>query len=255
MNAKERIIVPLDVSTEKKALELVDSLRQHVGLFKIGLELLHSVGPSIVQKIISIGGSVFLDGKFMDIPNTVAGAAKAVTSLSVRMFNVHTLGGLEMMRSAVQATNEAATALQISRPLVLGVTILTSIDEESMREELKIPGSLEAQVVHLAALAERAGLDGIIASAREIGAIRRNVLRQMLFVTPGVRPTWAATQDQRRVTTPAEAILEGASYLVIGRPITRPPMHIGTPMDAARIISDEIAEALGKRSSNYVDRS
>ncbi len=247
MDAKKRIIVPLDVSTEKEALELVDSLREHVGMFKIGLELLHSVGHSIVQKIISIGGSIFLDGKFMDIPNTVAGAAKAVTRLSVRMFNVHTLGGLEMMRSAVQATNEVATALKISRPLVLGVTILTSIDEESMREQLKIPGSLEAQVIHLATLAERAGLDGIIASGREIGAIRRSVSRQMLVVTPGVRPKWAAAQDQRRVTTPVEAILEGASYLVIGRPITQPPRHIGSPVDAARIISDEIAEALGKK--------
>jgi orotidine-5'-phosphate decarboxylase len=247
MDAKERIIVALDVSTEKRALELVDCLQQYVGMFKIGLEFLNSNGPDIVRKIINIGGRVFLDGKFMDIPNTVAGAAKAVTRLSVGMFNVHTLGGLEMMRSAVQASNEEATASKISRPLVLGVTILTSIDEESMHEQLKIPGSLESQVIHLATLAEKAGLDGIIASAHEIKAIRRNISRRMLLVTPGIRPEWAAAQDQRRVTTPVEAILMGASYLVIGRPITQPPSHIGSSEAAAKIISDEIAEAMKRK--------
>ena len=244
--AKQRIIVALDVSSEKEALELVLSLREYVGLFKIGLELLTSEGVGIVQKVAELGGKVFYDGKFNDIPNTVAGASRGVTRLAVRMFNVHTMGGFEMMRLAFEAAKEEARKLHIERPLVLGVTILTSIDQATMNEQLQIPGDIESQVVHLTKLAEKAGLDGVIASPQEIVAIRSHASRQMLIVTPGVRPTWAAAQDQKRVMTPGEAIQNGASYVVIGRPITKPPAQIGTPVDAAKRIAEEIAVALAK---------
>jgi len=173
----------------------------------------------------------------------VAGASRAVTRLRVKMFNVHTTGGVEMMMAAFRATENEASRLGIARPKVLGVTVLTSIDQETMNQELRIPGSVEDQVVHLAKLADEAGLDGVIASPNEIEAIRNSVSREMLVVTPGVRPDWAAAQDQRRTMTPHEAILRGASYLVIGRPITAPPPEIGSPMDAAKRIVEEIAAA------------
>lgn len=247
-SAQQRIIIPLDVATEKEAIELVLQLRDYVGLFKIGLELINSVGINVVKKIAEVGGKVFYDGKFQDIPNTVAGASRGVTRLAVRMFNVHTMGGLEMMKAAVKASEEEASMLRIERPLILGVTMLTSIDQAIINQQLRIPGDIETQVVHLAKLAEQAGLDGVIASPHEIEAIRKNMSRPMLIVTPGVRPSWAIAQDQKRIMTPSEAILKGASYLVIGRPITKPPTEIGTPVDATKRIAEEISMAMGGKN-------
>ena len=245
--AKQRIIVALDVDTRDEAMKLVNNLRDHVGLFKVGLELLSSEGIGIVREIVGLGGSVFLDGKFKDIPNTVAGASRAVTRLGVNMFNVHTMGGLEMMKAAAKASHEEAARLGITRPLVLGVTILTSIDKVMLNQQLCIPGEVETQVVHLATLAEEAGLDGVIASPQEAEAILNRVSSHMIIVTPGVRPVWAATGDQKRVMTPSEAIARGAAYLVIGRPITKPPAEIGTSVNAAEKIAEEIATALERR--------
>ena len=245
--AKQRIIVALDVDTRDKALALVKNLRDHVGLFKVGLELLSSEGISIIREILSLGGSVFLDGKFKDIPNTVGGASRAVTRLGVNMFNVHTMGGLEMMKAAVKATQDEATRLGIMRPLVLGVTVLTSINKDMMNLQLCIPGEIETQVVHLAGLAEEAGLDGVIASPQEAEAITNKVSGRMIIVTPGVRPVWATSGDQKRVMTPGEAIIKGSTYLVVGRPITEPPDEIGTSVDAAEKIAEEIATALERR--------
>lgn len=242
--AKEQIIVALDVATATDALALVKQLSGHVGLFKVGLELITSEGIGVVRKITDCGVRVFLDGKFHDIPNTVEGASRATTRLGVKMFNLHAMGGVEMMRSAVKAAGEEAVRLNTERPLVLGVTILTSIDKDTMNEQLRVAGDVKDQVVHLARLADKAGLDGVIASPQEITAIRAAVGRKMLIVTPGVRPSWAAAQDQKRIMTPGEAISAGASYLVIGRPITKPPAEIGTAIDAAKLIADEIASAL-----------
>jgi len=241
LSPNQRIIVALDVATEKEAIELVRTLRDQVGFFKIGLELFTSIGTNIVRRITELGGKIFLDGKFNDIPNTIAGASRAATRLAVNMFNVHAMGGLEMMMAAVNACQEESTKLQIERPKVLGVTILTSIDKATMNKQLGILGDIETQVVHLAKLAENAGLDGVIASPQEIEAIRNNLSRPMLIITPGVRPHWAASQDQKRVMSPSEAISKGASYLVIGRPITQPPTEIGTPADAAKRIAEEIS--------------
>lgn len=242
----QRIIVALDVPTEREALELVRILKGHVGLFKIGLQLLTSEGVGIVQKIAAVGGKIFYDGKFNDIPNTVAGASRGVARLAVRMFNVHTMGGIEMMRVGLEAAKDEASKLGVERPLVLGVTILTSIDQVIMNQQLRILGDVGDQVVHLAKLAENAGLDGVIASPQEIIAIRKNISSEMLIITPGVRPIWAAAQDQKRVMTPGEAIKIGASFVVIGRPITKPPAEMGTPVDAAKRVSEEIAAALGQ---------
>ena len=242
--SKERIIVALDVAKEKEALVFVKTLKDYVGYFKVGLELFSSVGPSIIGKIRELGGKVFCDCKFKDIPNTVAGASRAITRYGVSMFNVHTLGGLQMMKSAKEASQQEARALGIEPPLVLGVTILTSIDQKMMNDELQIPGALNNQVVHLAKLASKAGLDGVIASAQELEVIREQTSKQLLIITPGIRPKWAAAQDQRRVTTPREAIKKGAFALVIGRPITKPPTEIGNSIDAAQRIAEEVERAL-----------
>ncbi len=247
--SRNKIILALDVDTEKEAISLVKQLRGHVGIFKIGLELLNSVGFNVVREVMRLGGQVFLDGKFNDIPNTVAAASRAVTRLGVSMFNLHTMGGLEMMTSAVKAVEEESFKLGTKRPLILGVTILTSIDQVTLNGQLRISGDVETQVTHLARLADQAGADGVIASPHEIEAIRKNTSSRMLIVTPGVRPSWAQVQDQKRVMTPNEAILKGATYLVIGRPITKPPPEIGTPVGAAELIVEEIANALEKRGN------
>jgi orotidine-5'-phosphate decarboxylase len=245
-DASRRIIVPLDVPTEEQALSLVAQLREYVGLFKIGLELITSVGLDIVRKVREIGGEVFYDGKFNDIPNTVAGAARAATKLGVQMFNVHATSGSAAMKAALEASKNEAQIMGIKKPIILGVTLLTSIDKLIMNKELQIKGAVVNQVVHLAKLIDEVGLDGVIASPQEIKDIRQKVSERLLIVTPGVRPTWAASQDQKRVMTPSEAIAQGASYLVIGRPITQPPREIGGPVEATKRIVEEIDAASRK---------
>jgi len=246
---KDRIIVALDVDTKKKALDLFDLLAPHVGFFKIGLELLNAVGIEIVKKI-SERGRVFLDGKFNDIPNTIRGACRAATRSGARMMNVHTMGGEEMMNAAAESVSQEAVTLGIERPVVLGVTILTSIDRKIMNEQLRIEGEVKEQVVHLARLATHAGLDGVIASPLEIEPIRDAIPREMLVVTPGVRPMWAEADDQKRIMEPGEAIRKGASMIVIGRPVTDPPREIGTPAAAAILVTKEIEAALKQGEPN-----
>lgn len=262
MQAKDRIIVALDVDSLAKALKLVEQLHPYVGCFKVGLELLTSEGPDrVVYEIKERGGKVFYDGKFMDIPNTVAGASRAVTKLGVEMFNVHCLGGSAMMQAAVKAAEETAEKTDAIMPLVLGVTILTSLDyndlvEMRLMEELNIVdpaelseiknGRMKRLVQNLAFLAQESGLAGVIASPQEIDAIRKYCGQDLLIVTPGVRPSWAVVGDQKRVMGPGEAVKAGADLLVIGRPITQPPSNIGLPAEAAQKIAEEIDEALGK---------
>jgi orotidine-5'-phosphate decarboxylase len=238
---KDKILVALDVSTLEQALYLVDLLKDAVGGFKVGLELCTSAGTQQAIEAVSRAGSkVFVDLKFKDIPNTVAGAAKAVTRPGVFMFNVHCDGGSAMMQAAV-ATARASSE---HPPLVIGVTLLTSIDEPTLQQELRIPEDAHNYVLHLARLAQSAGLDGVVCSAHEVAAIKAICGQQFLTVVPGVRPTWAVAGDQKRVMTPADAIRAGADYLVIGRPITHPPVAIGTPAIAAQRIMQEIADAL-----------
>ena len=249
--ARKRIIVALDVSTEKEALELVFSLREYVGMFKIGLELLNSVGLDVVRKIIGIGSEVFVDAKFLDIPNTVGGAARALTRLGIRMFNVHALGGLEMMNTTVESSMKEASSVGVNPPIVLAVTVLTSLDQDSLTHELRVSDSMDDYVVHLALLAEKAGVGGVICSPHEVKAISKKVSDKFLLVTPGVRPVWAAAkQDQKRVMTPREAINSGASHIVIGRPVTKPPAEIGSSVDAAKLVVAEVETALRESNAN-----
>ncbi|MCX6013229.1 MAG: orotidine-5'-phosphate decarboxylase [Chloroflexi bacterium] len=243
-NARQRIIVPLDVSSEKEALDLVATLRDYAGYFKVGLELLTSVGTNIIAKIHKLGGQVFYDGKFNDIPNTVGGASRAVTRLGVAMFTVHSLGGFNMMKQSVESTRAESQITGIKSPLVLAVTILTSIDQGMMNKEMGITGTVDQQVVHLAKLAERAGVDAVVASPQEIEILRNSLSSKTLIITPGVRPLWAEANDQKRVMTPAEAISRGAHALVIGRPIIKPPVKVGSPADAIKLIAEEIASVL-----------
>jgi len=235
---KERICVALDVSDLETAKALAESLSDHVGFFKVGFELFTAVGPAAIVAVKDVGGKVFLDLKFHDIPATVSRAAVAATSMGVTLLNLHTSGGSEMMEKTVAAVAETAKQRGLIRPLLLGVTVLTSLDPQILDRELRVNGSLQDHVVHLAKLAMRAGLDGVIASPQEITLVREACGPSCLIVTPGIRPSGEAAHDQRRIMTPREAIEAGADILVIGRPIT----GSSNPAEAADRIIDEIAQ-------------
>ncbi|MBR4748222.1 MAG: orotidine-5'-phosphate decarboxylase [Abditibacteriota bacterium] len=234
---KNKIIIPLDVNTTEQAVRLVTELKDHVGAFKIGLEVLNNCGFGIFDAVKEAGADkIFYDCKFLDIPNTVAGASRGAAARNVWMFNVHALGGRIMMEAAKKAAYEEADRLGIPRPLVIAVTILTSIDKAILNSELGMEGEPAEAVVRLALLAREAGLDGVVASPMEITHIRKACGNDFLIVTPGVRPAGSETGDQKRVMTPADAIKAGADYLVIGRPITR----AASPAEAAIRIAKEM---------------
>jgi orotidine-5'-phosphate decarboxylase len=234
---QNKLIVALDVQTAQQARELVSILKDEVGMFKVGSQLFTAAGPDFVREIVRSGARVFLDLKFHDIPNTVAAAAVEATRLGVTILNVHAAGGAEMMQRAAAAVAETALAEGLSRPHVIAVTVLTSSDETTLRA-LGITNSSATQVIKLASLAAQSGMDGVVASAREAREIRAAVTNpNFLIVTPGVRPSGSAADDQKRVTTPAAAIAAGADYLVVGRPVT----SAADPVAAARRISEEIA--------------
>jgi orotidine-5'-phosphate decarboxylase len=241
-DAKNKIIVALDVPTIAEATALIDELSPYVGGFKVGLELINNCGVTDIFEIAK-KERLFFDGKFHDIPNTVAGACDAIASHGIWMMNVHTLGGLKMMQASRQATDEAARAKGLTPPRLIGVTILTSLDSDQLSQcgfDVSTPDDMRDQVVKLALLAKEAGLDGVVASPKEIATIRDACGPNFLIVTPGVRPKWATKDDQTRITSPKEAVDNGADYLVIGRPITNPLCDIGTPTDAAKRIGEEI---------------
>ena len=217
--AKDRIILALDLDNDREALGLVSELKDAVGIFKVGHQLFTAYGPDIVRRIIGAGGRVFLDLKYHDIPNTVARASAEAVKLGVSIFNVHALGGLDMMKAASEAAREAAARHNLAVPVTLAVTILTSMDEKSLRRELKITRSLQREVAHLARLAQRAGMHGVVASPQELRMLRRTVRGEFVILTPGVRPEWAGKDDQIRIMTPGEAVKEGADYIVVGRPV------------------------------------
>ena len=227
---------------------MAQSLSSLVGIFKINIHLFTAEGPAAIDKLQQLGPRIFLDLKFHDIPNTVTGAVSAASSLpGVRFLDVHTLGGLEMMRAAVAARDNSKLP-KAQRPKLLGVTILTSMDNAALRK-VGIVAPASRCVVRLARLARQAGLDGVVASPHEIRAIRRACGKDFLIIVPGIRPNVGGgsgrarkrkTDDQARVATPTQAIRDGADYLVIGRPITGAP----DPEAAARAILDEIGSAL-----------
>lgn len=235
MNPKDRLIVALDVDSEARAVRLVETLKNDVKFFKVGLELFLSCGPKIIEGIKETDARIFLDLKFHDIPNTVLKTAVAAARFGVDMFNVHALGGYDMMKSAAEAVRMESDRLGIERPKILAVTVLTSMDRKSMKA-VGLDLSARQEVVRLAKLAKKAGLDGVVASPHEAGYIRKALGRDFLIVTPGVRPALAKALDQKRIATPKAAIKAGADYIVVGRPIT----EAGDPAGAARAILKEI---------------
>lgn len=237
--AKEKIIVALDVPSSAEAMQLVDKLSDEVGAFKIGMQLYNAEGPAIVREIEAAGGKVFLDLKFHDIPNTVAEATRVVTNLGVAIMNVHAAGGKKMMAVAAEAAAEQAKAAGVAKPLVTAVTVLTSLSQPEFESEVGIDRPIAEQVIHWAKLAQEAGLNGVVASAKEIADIRNACGSDFVIITPGIRPVWAAANDQSRIMTPKQAVELGATYLVIGRPITASP----DPVEAARKIVAEIMTA------------
>jgi len=231
-----KLIVALDVDNVHKARELFHRLRGTVGMFKIGFQLFTAAGPTLVREIVSSGERVFLDLKFHDIPSTVAAAGVLATRLGVSIFNLHAVGGSEMMRRTANSVAESAASEGLPRPLIIAVTVLTSADAGTLAE---VGFNLDPElfVPELARLVDASGLDGIVASPREIGSVRSAVQRpDFIVVTPGVRPTGSALFDQRRVTTPRGAVMAGADYLVVGRPILDAP----DPAQAAQRIVHEL---------------
>lgn len=230
------LVIALDVDTADQALSLVKQLRGKAGLFKVGKQLFTAEGPDIVRRIIDMGESVFLDLKYHDIPNTVAKAGIEAMRLGIKIFNVHALGGSTMMRTVSTEVRAAAERENKPCPMILGVTVLTSSNQKTLNE-LGIYCSVEQQVERLAVLANSSGLDGVVASPLEIAIIRKSVSNQdFVVLTPGVRPKGSSADDQSRIMTPAEAIKAGATYIVIGRPITAAE----NPSSAADKILQEI---------------
>ena len=240
--ARDRLIVGLDVESVSEAANHVARLRDVVPFFKVGKQLFVAAGPHVVHLVRGQGGDVFLDLKFHDIPNTVAAAGVEAARLGVRFFNVHASGGLVMMERTVAEVDRVCRAERLVRPKILAVTVLTSLEAADLRA-VGVAGDVETQVVRLATLAKRAGLDGVVASPREIASIRRACGPDFLIVTPGVRPAGAALADQKRVMTPGEAMAAGADYLVVSRPVLAAP----DPVVAANDIVSEMVRGLAQR--------
>lgn len=235
-NLAKKIIVALDVDTEEEALHLTSRLPESE-VFKVGLKLFTAKGPSLFGKLQSQNKKVFLDLKLHDIPNTVAGAVRVGTRHGVYMMTLHASGGKEMMERAADAAAEEATKLGFERPLLVGVTVLTSLKAEQLRT-IGIKADTEEQVLRLAGLAQEGGLDGVVCSPHEIELVKREYGLEFLVVAPGIRPAWAAAQDQKRILTPAQAVSKGADYIVIGRPVIKDP----NPRNAFQKILEELSQ-------------
>lgn len=238
--ADDRLIVALDVSTMDAMKSIVSSLSDSVSFYKVGMELFYAEGDQTVRYLQDQGKHVFLDLKLHDIPNTVAHGVSSLTRLGANLITIHGQGGPIMMKAAAQAARESAEQLGIERPKLLAITVLTSFDDESWTS---IGGQLPIsdQVIRLAKLAKESGMDGVVCSALEAKMIREACGPDFLIVTPGIRPSFAATNDQKRIATPASALADGASRLVIGRPITQ----AANPQEAVRLIIEEM-ESLSK---------
>ena len=220
MNAEHRIIVPLDVPDEQSAIALLDQLPQVVW-WKVGLELFTSTGgPKILEELKSRQKRIFLDLKFHDIPNTVAGACRSAASYGVDLLTIHAASGNEALKSATEAAQQGAAQAGVKPPKLIAITLLTSISARQLAFDLKIPLELPEYALEMALLAQKAGLDGAVCSPQEVAQLRQTCGNDFLLVCPGVRPTWSDKGDQKRSLTPAQAIIAGADYLVIGRPIT-----------------------------------
>jgi orotidine-5'-phosphate decarboxylase len=230
----QRIIVPLDVPNLNDAIALIDRLPD-VTFWKVGLELFVATGAEIVQILKERNKRVFLDLKFHDIPNTVAGACRSAASYGVDLLTVHATAGRPALTAAMAAVAEGAAAAGVAPPKVIAITLLTSLNSRELACDLHIPLELPEYALKMALIAQESGLNGVVCSPHEVADLRRSCGDDFIFVCPGVRPTWAATGDQQRTLTPRAAIDAGADYLVIGRPITADP----DPQAAwARVISE-----------------
>jgi orotidine-5'-phosphate decarboxylase len=232
---RERLIVALDVSTAAAARQIIAAVGDSVLTYKVGMQLYTAEGPQVVRDLVASGRKVFLDLKYHDIPNTVEAAVREAAQLGVSMLTVHAAGGSRMLRAAVEAAKHDAGGSKAG-PMVLAVTVLTSMDEADL-EPTGVPGPVKDQVLRLAALALAEGCQGVVTSAREASALRSKLGNQFAIVTPGVRPAGSGHADQRRVVTPAEAIAAGASHIVVGRPIT----GAADPAAVARAILAQIS--------------
>jgi len=231
----EKIILALDVESFKEAEELVELLSDYISIFKVGKQLFTHCGPKIIEMIHHHKGKVFLDLKYHDIPHTVAGAVKEACKLKVFMLTLHAMGGQKMMQEAVEASIKIAQQLSSNPPLILAVTILTSLQQEDLKDIGVVP-PVEEAVLRLARLSQHAGVKGVVASAREASLIRAACGRNFIIVTPGIRPKGKEADDQKRTLTPKEALLAGSDYLVIGRPLVEAP----DPLEAAKEIVQEL---------------
>lgn len=238
MDNRDRLIVALDVAGATQARQIVQAIGEAATTYKIGKQLFTAEGPQVVRDLVASGRKVFLDLKYHDIPNTVAGAVRSAAELGVSMLTVHASGGSKMLNAAVEAASQSSTK---AKPMVLAVTVLTSLSDADL-QELGIAGNVLSQVLRLGALARAAGCGGLVASAQEARELRKALGEGFAIVTPGVRPAGAAAGDQARVVTPQDAIAAGATYLVVGRPILEAP----DPAKAAQQIADEIAAACGQ---------
>ncbi|MFA5797168.1 MAG: orotidine-5'-phosphate decarboxylase [Candidatus Woesearchaeota archaeon] len=236
LDAKNHLCLPLDVATGAEALTIVDELKDYIGVFKIGLQLYTAEGPAIIKEIRKRGCKIFLDLKFHDIPNTVAQAVKEVAKLDVSYLTIHLSGGSEMVKAAVNALSDIP---EQSRLMLLGVTVLTSISSEQLHNELHVTQEMSAQVRSFIELGVKNGIRGIVCSPQELSHLKKD-FPQIHFVTPGIRPVWSEKNDQQRIATPTVAIRDGASLLVIGRPILNAPNRV----DAAKKILEEIFEGI-----------
>lgn len=244
LTAKDRLIVALDTDNLDDACRTVDLLAEDVGMFKVGLQLFMHNGPMAFSKLKALGAKIFFDGKFMDIPNTVEQATRVSCEFGVDMLNVHALGGAKMIEAAKHGIDMAMSSQQTGsmneRPILLAVTILTSIDQQALWNEMGITSSLNDEVLLLSLIAKNNGAQGVVASAQEAAKIRKLCGEKFVIVTPGIRPANSPSNDQQRIVTPAQAIANGANYLVVGRPITTN----NDPKSQSRKIVEEIETAL-----------
>lgn len=237
---KQKLVLALDVEDINEAKKLVDELSPYIGTFKVGLQLFCGYGLEIVNYIKEKNSNFFLDVKLHDIPNTVEKASYNVIKNGANFFNVHATGGIEMMKAAYKGAMDACEKYNKKKPLILAVTVLTSISQEILEKELSNKKSVEDFVIQLAKNAKEAGLSGVVASAKEIKAIKRELGDDFIVLTPGIRPKWSLTDDQQRVATPTSAIMDGADYIVLGRAVTKANNRV----EAIEKIYQEIKEGI-----------
>lgn len=243
-NAKDRIILALDVDSLEEAEELVRELKDYVGYFKIGLPLIVNYGFEAYRLVKECGARCYYDGKFHDIPHSVQKACINLVKNNVDFFNVHIQGGSKMISAVVKASKAAAKAYGLEAPTILGVTLLSSFGQKTLTTELCVDKNIEDFVIQLSKVAQESGLDGVVASAEEAKRIRKELGEDFIILCPATRPTWSSVNDQVRVDTPRDAILCGADFMVVGRPITTAENRVA----AAKLIIDEIENALEEKA-------